>query len=328
MTARILVGDCRERLRDLPDRSVHCVVTSPPYWSLRDYGAAGQLGLEPTPEAYVGALVEVFREVRRVLRDDGTVWLVLGDSFAGGGPHHGETNRGKSGTNRGSRTVLDRRALPGLKPKDLVGIPWRAVFALQADGWWLRSDVVWAKKNPMPESVLDRPTRAHEYLFLLAKSRRYFYDAEAVREPFAETTLERLRQASFDRQSGGPKDGLNRHVSARRAPVNLRGRAMAPQVEERPHKAGGRNLRSVWHLASEPFKGAHFAVFPTRLVEPCIKAGCPVGGTVLDPFAGAGTTGLVAARHGRNAVLIELNPVYAAMARERLSAAGIEAILA
>jgi len=389
---RILIGDCRDRLRELPDRSVHCVLTSPPYWGLRDYGAEGQLGLEAAPEAYVESLVEVFREVRRVLRDDGTLWLVLGDCFAG----NGGSARGGAGRPAESSQAYAkwRRAWGGLKPKDLVGIPWRVAFALRADGWWLRSDVVWAKKNPMPESVRDRPTRAHEYVFLLAKSRRYFYDADAVQEPFAEATVKRLRQASFDRQSGGAKDGLNPNRSARRALVNLKGRAMPPQLEDRPHKAPGRNLRSVWHLGTQPFKGAHFATFPTRLVEPCIRAGtseagcCPSCGTpwtrviererrrnivktgqkhdgtyyrsnpgggvgndrrhrqdlgwrpscscprhepapctVLDPFAGAGTTGLVAGRLGREALLIELNPEYAAMARERLAADGIEASL-
>ncbi len=388
MTVRILVGECRDRLSELADGSIHCAVTSPPYYALRDYGVDGQIGLEPTPDEYVTCLVDVFREVRRVLRDDGTVWLNLGDGFAG----NGGTARGGHGRPfEGSDAYAKWRHDWGhLKPKDLLGMPWRVAFALQADDWWLRSDIVWAKKNPMPESVRDRPTRGHEFVFLLTKSRRYFYDAEAVREPFAAATIKRIAQATFESQTGGAKDGLNPNRSARRALINLKGRAMAPQLEDRPHKTTGRNLRSVWHLGSEPFKGAHFATFPTRLVEPCIKAGtsetgccpgcgapwrrvteresmvgaargindsqfranvhgqpqrgnihvavattgwrpscectdhAPVPCTVLDPFAGAGTTGLVAGRLGRDAVLIEINPDYADMAATRIEDAGAE----
>ncbi|MCK6417938.1 MAG: site-specific DNA-methyltransferase [Alphaproteobacteria bacterium] len=250
MTTTILNGDCRAWLKKLPDRSVHCIVTSPPYHGLRDYGVKNQIGIEPTLTAYVEQLVEVFREARRVLRDDGTLWLNLGDAFA---------NKKSPAEN--------------LKPKDLTGLPWRVAFALQEDGWWLRSDIVWAKKAPLPESVRDRPTRSHEFVFLLTKSRDYFYDIDAVREPFAPATIKRISQAGFDQQKGGPKDGINPNRSPRRALVNLKKRALPPQLEDRPHTAPGRNMRSVWTIGYEPFRGGHFACFPQKLVEPCIKAG-------------------------------------------------------
>jgi DNA modification methylase len=235
---RVLVGDVRERLRDLPASSVQTVVTSPPYWGLRDYGAPGQLGLEPTPEEYVANIVEVFREVRRVLRDDGTVWLNLGDSY-----------------NDMAATV----APPGLKPKDLVGVPWRVAFALQADGWYLRSDIIWAKPNPMPENVTDRPTKSHEYVFLLSKSSSYFFDSDAVREAHAPATLARIEYGLKRRHPAGIGIGI--------PPVDTE------RMGERFANPAGRNIRSVWSIATEPFPGAHFATFPKKLVEPCVKAG-------------------------------------------------------
>ena len=313
----ILVGDARETLATLPAESIHCCVTSPPYWGLRDYGEPGQLGLEPTPEEYVQRLVGIFREVRRVLRGDGTLWLNLGDSYAtsgvagpqrdasgglGGGRDLG--TRGEHGSSITSAGI--NRAIPrGLKPKDLVGIPWRVAFALQADGWYLRSDIIWSKPNPMPESVTDRPTKAHEYLFLLSRSPRYFYDADAVREASDATgpTWEERKAA------GEPV----RHGLASAAACGAGGFAANP---------AGRNRRSVWTIATQPFPGAHFAVMPPALVRPCILAGCPVGGVVLDPFAGAGTVPLVAAENGRGYLGIELNPEYAEMARERIRLRG------
>ena len=293
MSVRILIGDVRDRLADLPDESVHCVVTSPPYFGLRDYGVDGQIGLEDTPAAFVAVMVEVFREVRRVLRDDGTLFLNLGDSYNGSGPSGGA---GKQYTNAGSQGTTVK-AVPGLKPKDLIGIPWRVAFALQADGWYLRQDIIWAKPNPMPESVTDRCTKAHEYLFLLTKSAKYHYDAAAIAE-------DAIKGASGSRFDAG------------KTALHQLGRASdEPRVESTT-----RNRRSVWTVATQPFSEAHFATFPPALIEPCILAGCPKGGTVLDPFFGAGTTGLVADRHGRKCIGIELNPEYAAIADRRINA--------
>ena len=256
-------GDCREVMAGMEPESVHCVVTSPPYWGLRDYGEAGQLGLEPTPELYVAAMVEVFRAVRRVLRADGTVWLNLGDSYSGSWSGHsmrpegGEQREGGPGFQPLDARYPSRPPnVPGLKPKDLVGIPWRVAFALQADGWYLRSDIIWAKPNPMPESVTDRPTKAHEYLFLLSKSARYFYDQAAVMERDAGTDHRReiLTGPSLEPSGGlaGPHTGIR----------TIEGR-----------NGSGRNLRSVWTIATQPYPGAHFATFPEALVEPCVKAG-------------------------------------------------------
>lgn len=309
MTVDIRVGDCREILRSLAPGSVHCVVTSPPYFGLRDYGVEGQIGLEQTPEEYVAELVEVFREVRRVLRDDGTLWLNLGDSYAGGNTGgkwregsaraDGEV-RGDGSTSRRNRNGIG--AVGGLKPKDLIGIPWRVAFALQADGWWLRQDVIWHKPNPMPESVRDRCTKAHEYIFLLSKGPRYYFDHEAIRE-------QSVSAAGTAGNWKGNRDLGLPNGQTRFAKPNLGG-----SID------GKRNRRSVWTVATRPFKGAHFATFPPDLVEPCILAGCPAGGTVLDPFGGAGTTGVVAKKNGRHAILVELNPEYADMARDRIEA--------
>lgn len=289
MSVRILVGDCRERMAQIPDESVHCSVTSPPYYGLRDYGVDGQMGLEESPDAYVAGLVEVFREVRRVLRDDGTLWLNLGDSYA--------ANRSYQVTDQKWRDVGNGKgsAVPdSLKPKDLIGIPWRVAFALQADGWYLRSDIIWHKPNPMPESVRDRPTSAHEHVFLLAKSERYYYDVDAIAEPLATE----------------PHAPGNKKLDASRNDHD--------QMEKVWGRNGTRNRRNVWTVATKPYSEAHFAIYPPDLIEPCILAGCPEGGTVIDPFGGAGTTGLVADRLDRNAVLIELNPEYATMAERRI----------
>jgi DNA modification methylase len=329
---RILRGDALAKLAELPAGSVHCCVTSPPYFGLRDYGCEGQIGLEATPDAYVAELVAVFREVRRVLRDDGTLWLNIGDSYASGGGNTAMTG-GKSDPARGLAMGFGslKRGIPiGLKPKDIIGIPWMLAFALRADGWYLRQDIIWSKPNPMPESVRDRCTKAHEYIFLLSKSARYYYDAEAISE--SSQGIERpnfngkrgtLPKPQARQESGG--DGCDRMGSRKRASGDIyTAKAFArPQSEPRgPSKNFGdfdmRNKRSVWTIPTTPFSEAHFATFPPSLVEPCILAGCPVGGTVLDPFAGAGTTGLVADRLGRNAILIELNPEYAAMAHRRI----------
>jgi len=298
MSIQVLNGDCREILPTLPAGSVQCCVTSPPYFGLRDYGVAGQIGLETTPNEFIAAMVEVFREVRRVLADDGTLWLNLGDSYAMS--TKGAGGQGKQHTNAGS-VHADRswRIPTGFKPKDLLMIPARVALALQADGWWLRSHIIWHKPNPMPESVTDRPTSSHESIFLLTKSARYFYDAEAVKE----NSTEFERTPNRARVDTGIRKGK---TDARIDAVNQCG------VNEL------RNLRNVWTVATQPFSGAHFATFPPALIEPCIKAGSRPGDTVLDPFGGAGTTGLVADRLNRNAILIELNPTYAAMAGDRI----------
>jgi len=324
MSVRILQGDCHDVLKTLPDASVHCCVTSPPYWGLRDYGVEGQLGLESTPQEYVEKMVNVFREVRRVLRDDGTLWLNLGDSYANDTKWGGSTG-GKHVTALHDTNVGRGKRYTGLKAKDLVGIPWRVAFALQADGWYLRQDIIWHKPNPMPESVRDRCTKSHEYLFLLAKSERYYFNSEAIQEPFAEATLPRAGRAqeSLARADGVP--GQSPH--SLHEPRSYRGStftngktgAIKPTVGQGERvEANGRNKRSVWTVATKPFKEAHFATFPPALIEPCILAGCPEGGTVLDPFGGAGTTGLVADRCQRDAILIELNPDYASMAERRI----------
>lgn len=306
-------GDVRDVLPTLDAESVQCVITSPPYWGLRDYGVDGQMGLEKTPEEYVETLVEVFREVRRVLRDDGTVWLNLGDSYANTGFRgSAETNGGFTGERMRKRAAglspndscqdsRPREIPPGLKPKDLVGIPWRVAFALQADGWYLRSDIIWHKPNPMPEGVTDRPTKSHEYLFLLTKSARYFYDADSIKED--------AKYPNDKRRPLGSEGAWN--IDGRRRGYNGGGVAY-------DHDTSKSNKRSVWTIATQPYKEAHFATFPMALVEPCIKAGTKKGDTVLDPFAGSGTVGCVALKLGRTFVGIELNPDYCTMARESI----------
>lgn len=324
----VLVGDCRDVLRGMPAGSVQTCVTSPPYFGLRDYGHDGQIGLEPSPDEFVAALVEVFREVRRVLRDDGTVWLNLGDSYYSPTATQGRNesrspttsaHHGGSAIEAASSKSFTRR-IDGLKPKDLLGIPWMVAFALRADGWYLRSEIIWAKPNPMPESVTDRPTKAHEQIFLLAKQPRYYYDADAIREPHVDRNESRL--AALQRHGAGAK---GQPAPGATLPVS-------PYAHQEVHRGlpgvgttrgafneSGRNKRTVWTVPSQPFAGAHFATFPPRLIEPCVLAGAPEGGLVLDPFNGAGTTGLVAVRNGRRYIGIELNPEYAELARDRIA---------
>jgi DNA modification methylase len=277
--ARILVGDVRESLRGLPDGSVRCVVTSPPYWGLRDYGHDGQIGLENTSELYVAEMVGVFREVRRVLADDGTLWLNLGDTYGSG--------------------------------KQLVGIPWRVAFALQADGWYLRQDIIWAKPNPMPESVKDRCTKAHEYLFLLTKQPRYYYDPDAAAEPIAESSRKRYQHAVDSNEHFDPT--RHKHTAGVQSPMELLTRAASGVLER-----GTRNRRTVWNIPVSSFLGAHFAVMPEALVETCVLSGSARGDTVLDPFSGSGTVGVVALKHERNYIGCELNPEYADLSRKRI----------
>jgi DNA modification methylase len=480
VSVRILIGDARERLRELPDASVHCCVTSPPYFGLRDYGCDGQIGLEPTPDEFVAGMVGLFREVRRALRDDGTLWLNLGDSYAGGGGFSPDSPSNQPEAQKARGTSQNRGSVRGaikpgngIKPKDLIGIPWRVAFALQADGWWLRQDIIWSKPNPMPESVRDRCTKAHEHIFLLSKSPRYYFDADAISERVAQPgVVERangankvaalsnnfglevsppmlpgaaplvgaadgrrifkvsVRLASAILDLAQPQDDFSllsldpqvRQQRAQEIAGSLIGdhpiiRCAAPQASRFAdgdipaeqflhelhglwialpdgdqlkeawrfaflhvghidrngdgavgvndardvgeisvfhaakhtlscaplrkkksgdygngagrndgdrHPSGGwtgaetRNKRSVWEVATQPFSEAHFATYPPALIEPCILAGCPKGGTVLDPFFGAGTTGLVADRLGRDCIGIELNPEYAALAERRI----------
>jgi DNA modification methylase len=305
--ATILLGDVRQRVAEIPDGTVRCCVTSPPYWGLRDYGNDGQIGLEQSPDEYVEELVAVFREVRRTLTEDGTLWLNLGDSYSSQGGAHGGREDNQTGVgasrahNAGAGDQKQRTPPAGLKPKDLVGIPWRVAFALQADGWWLRQDIIWHKPNPMPESVTDRCTKAHEYVFLLTKSARYYYDAEAIAEPAAPSTVDRLTQPNISTQTGST-----------RVPGKTNGNMKAVGNVET------RNRRSVWTITTKPFKGAHFAVMPEALTEPCILAGSETGDLVLDPFTGSGTVAVVALRHGRNFIGCELNPDYAEIARQRI----------
>lgn len=371
-------GDVIKRLRQLPAESAHCVVTSPPYWGLRDYGVKGQIGLEKTPALYLAKMVAVFREVWRVLRSDGTCWVNMGDSYAQGGNGGHQSGDSFHGHNKrsGDRTRVPKKAPIGFKPKDLVGMPWRLAFALQEDGWWLRQDIIWAKPNPMPESVTDRCTKAHEYLFLLTKSARYYYDADAIREPITSTDPRNLRK---------PESVATNAMRSNKLATKGLTRGTTNQPCSNP---AGRNKRSVWEIATEAFPEAHFATFPTKLVEPCIlagtsekgccsacgaptarlvaptaeysehlgvgkrmngydydtdaangmkvnkkvnasyettgwKAGCVCGVdltacTVLDPFNGSGTTGVVALRYHRHYIGIEINPEYAAMAERRI----------
>lgn len=272
----ILTGDCREILPLQEDNSIDCVVTSPPYYGLRNYEVDGQIGMEETPDAYVSQMVKVFHEVKRVLRDDGTLWLNIGDSYARGGT-------------------------PGCKPKDMIGIPWRVAFALQSDGWYLRQDIIWSKPNVMPESVTDRCTKSHEYIFLLSKSPKYYFDSASIAEPCI------TNDKSSPRGSAGVIGSQN---SGRRGDTKYSGKVYPTNYT--------RNKRDVWVIPTQPFSGAHFATYPEELVRTCILAGCHVGGTVLDPFSGSGTTGKVSFDLSRQYIGIELNPEYATASEKRI----------
>ena len=297
----ILVGDNRKRLAEIEAGSVQTCITSPPYFGLRDYGHDDQIGREETPEDFVAELVGIFRLVRDALSEDGTLWLNLGDSYNGSGGNHAAHHKNDAGFQAQGGSVNHKgrgNKVDGLKPKDLIGIPWRVAFALQADGWYLRSDVIWHKPNPMPESVTDRPTKSHEYVFLLSKSEHYFYDYEAIREP----------------ASGVPG---GRSFAGRQGTADYRPISGGEGGDYTP--TGFRNKRSVWTVATRPFPGAHFAVMPEALVEPCVLAGSAEGDLVLDPFAGSGTVGVVAKRYCREFVGVELNPEYAALAEGRIN---------
>ena len=310
------VGNCLDVLKELPDGRFHTCVTSPPYFGLRDYGHDDQIGMEQTPDDYVAKMVEVFREVRRTLRDDGTLWLNLGDSYLStAGRMRPLRAKGKSydkingddadGLAKNSSSSLASTWGNGVKPKDLIGIPWRVAFALQADGWYLRQDIIWSKPNPMPESVRDRCTKSHEYIFLLSKSEKYHFDHHAILE---EATTNAAHKHWTERD-------YDQSMLANKQKTGVKGRPTGVAGYAAP---GKRNKRSVWTVSPKPFSGAHFAVYPPELIEPCILAGSPKDGHVLDPFGGSGTTGLVAADLGRHATLIELNPEYGEIIRSRL----------
>ena len=350
MSVRILIGDCRERLKGLPSKSVHTCVTSPPYFGLRDYGVDGQIGLETTPDAFVAEMVDVFREVRRVLRDDGTLWLNLGDSY-NNNPSTSSLARSEQGNGSGAFRIPDEkhaqasRAKPnkaqpliaaGIKKKDLIGIPWRVAFALQADGWWLRSAIVWAKPNGMPGSQEDRCTSSYEMVFMLSKGAAYWSDFDAIKTPPRESTLIRTAQdtqaqAGSHRANGGAKtNGAMKAVGGLAKSDKQRGHGRRhagfnerwDQMSRAEQQAKPAMMRDVWFVPPASFSGAHYAVMPDEIARRCILAGCPADGTVLDPFGGAGTTGMVADRLGRDAILIELNPDNAEIARKRLQSDG------
>jgi DNA modification methylase len=307
MRYQIIEGDCIESMRVMPAQSVHCCVTSPPYYGLRDYGVDGQIGMEPAAQDFIEKMVEVFREVRRVLRDDGTLWVNLGDSYVGSWGAQGRTGAVSDRSAVSARQIASAQrkatrtgsARPwGLPAKSLMGMPWRVALALQEDGWILRNDIIWHKPNPMPSSVTDRCTNAHEHIFMFAKSPRYYYDSKSVRTEIT--------------QNKGSGNGF-----ARAERVSVSGRGSAKKYA--PPKDSKRNRRDVWTVASQPFKGAHFATFPPKLIEPCILAGCPEGGTVLDPFGGSGTTAIVALNNRRRAILCELSPTYIDIAHKRIA---------
>lgn len=325
--------DCLTGLKTLPDKSVNCCVTSPPYYGLRDYGVAGQLGLEDTPEEYVAKMVEVFEEVKRVLKDDGTLWINLGDSYAATGKNRTELQVSEKSTLNGSLTsqmqiLKQKNKVTGeLKPKDLIGIPWMLAFALRSRGWYLRSDIIWAKKNCMPESVTDRPTRSHEYLFLLSKSAKYYYDADAIKEPALYEVNGSGTKARKSTDGGvgatGFKDAgkMNGKHSDKQRGHSGRHNGFNDKWDKMTHEeqcTGMRNKRDVWTISPAQFPEAHFATFPEDLIVPCIKAGCPIDGLVLDPFMGAGTTALVARKLNRHFIGFELNPDYIIIAENRL----------
>jgi len=330
-------GDCRDIMRRWATQGVKAqmCVTSPPYFGLRDYGVEGQIGLEQTPDDYVAAMVEVFRCVRDVLADDGTLWLNIGDSYARtGGTDRKISETAQVGSTRNTLVQMSDRTsnatAMGLKSKDLIGIPWMLAFALRADGWYLRQDIIWHKPNPMPESVRDRCTKAHEYMFLLSKSERYYYDAEAIAQPLAETSKSRLSQPNLANQKGsdrvpgktnGPMKAVGPRFGGNKYGDDEREESRTKSGNQWSNTNGKANRRSVWTVATRPYKGAHFATFPPALIEPCVLAGSRAGDAVLDPFMGSGTTAAVALQHGRTYLGCELNPEYGALQQERIARA-------
>jgi len=309
MNYEIKLGDSLEVLKAMDSESVHCCVTSPPYWALRNYDVDGQLGQEHTPEEYVNKLVDILREVKRVLRDDGTLWLNLGDSYVGSGAK-GKHKDPKNPKGRNAQSdKANNNKVQGLKPKDMVGIPWRVAFALQDDGWYLRSDIIWHKNNCMPSPVKDRPTSSHEHIFLLSKSQKYYYDNEAIYEPLIDPTRKDEGASGFGglKHTSQPDKTTNSTYSGRKFDAS---------------KLKGKNKRDVWIVPTAHYKGSHVAVYPPKLIKPCILAGCPDGGTVLDPFSGSGTTGVVALQNNKKYIGIELNPEYVKLSEDRIIDSG------
>lgn len=310
---KIYNSDCLTFLIGLPDNFIDCCVTSPPYYGLRDYGVDGQLGLESTPEEYVSKLVQIFSRVKRVLKPEGTLWLNLGDSYANNGCNSSQVG-GSTGERirAGRKGIMDSRPrkIPvNVKPKDLIGIPWMVAFALRADGWYLRQDIIWHKPNPMPESVTDRCTKSHEYIFLLSKSQKYYYDQNAIKDPQVESSLQRLKKGWNGNGDRAYPDGPQNHIK------NYMGKT---DEEIEKLRSIGANKRSVWTVPTMPYSEAHFATFPEKLIVPCIKAGCPEGGIVLDPFMGAGTTALVSHKLNRNYLGCDINSEYCTLAEKRI----------
>ena len=326
-------GDCRETMRRWATQGVKAqtCVTSPPYYGLRDYGHDGQIGLEETPEAYISAMVDVFRCVRDVLADDGTLWLNIGDSYWGGKGANGTSKALGNADERGYKqprgtVVSSMRAQdaphPILKGKDLIGIPWMLAFALRADGWYLRQDIIWHKPNPMPESVQDRCTKAHEYIFLLSKSEKYYYDIDAIREPHSQAEKDGVTKEMMQKEWTAKRESQGKVQSDQSGKTSQGG-----TVNRNKNYYGnpeGRNRRSVWTVTTKPYSGAHFATFPPDLITPCILAGAPAGGVVLDPFMGSGTTAAVAVLNGRNYLGCELNPAYKELQDIRICDAHLE----
>lgn len=310
-TNTVYCGDSLQILKTLPENSLHCCVTSPPYYGLRDYGADGQIGREATPERYIDRLVAVFHEVKRVLRPDGTCWVNIADSYCGTGSKGGSRDP-KYPEGRNGQSISMTQKIEGCKPKDLIGIPWLLAFALRGDGWYLRSSIIWHKANPMPESVRDRPSRSYENVFLLTKSKKYYYDWQTIAEPIAATTAARYKAG----RSGGnrkyadkvPGQGKIQSINREQARGMVCDEIIVPI----------RSRRDVWQINTVPYKGGHFAAFPPKLAETCILAGCPVGGVVLDPFLGSGTTAAVAAQLDRRYIGIEINPEYCGLAEKRI----------
>ncbi len=304
-------SDCLEGLKTLPDKSVHCCVTSPPYWGLRDYGVDDQLGLESTPEEYVQKMVLIFNEVKRVLRDDGTLWLNIGDSYAGSGKGWNTQAPTINKDHQRMHKIIKPFKSDIIKPKDLVGIPWMVAFSLRNSGWYLRSEIIWYKKSVMPESVTDRPTKCHEQIFLLSKAKKYYYDYEAIKE-----------RAVYDVDGNGTIERTDRvNPNNKRIPGTFNNgirKTYNNKTKTAKKIDGTRNKRSVWEVNTLPFKEAHFAVYPEKLIVDCIKAGCLEGGIVLDPFMGSGTTAVVARKLNRNYIGFELNPEYIEIAERRL----------
>jgi len=302
---KIIQGNCIEKIKELEDNYIDCVVSSPPYFGLRDYGVDSQFGLEKTYQEYIANTVKVFETFKPKLKDTATIWWNVGDSYSGSGKGWSKSLNKNNNYSQGINSGI---IYDGSKPKDLLMIPNRVAIALQEAGWYIRSEIIWHKPNPMPESVRDRPTSCHEKIWLITKNKKYYYDADAIKEPTTESTKQRYKSGWKGNEERDYVSGKQNHFSK-----------YIGTEKSKQDALKGRNKRNVWTITTKPFKAAHFATFPPDLIEPCIKAGCPEGGTVLDPFSGSGTTGIVAKKFNRKAILIELNPEYNVIAKERIN---------